>query len=63
LGDVIKIDLARSGDKLTFSKERALPNFSVADSAHVAEFPTRRASGAGAKLQLVETEAASCERR
>ena len=27
LGDVIKIDLAASGDKLTFSKERAIPNF------------------------------------
>jgi len=63
LGDVIKIDLSASGDKLSFSKERALTNFSVVDSANVAEFPTRKASSAGAKLQLVETEAASCERR
>jgi ATP-dependent Clp protease ATP-binding subunit ClpA len=63
LGDVIKIDLSSSGDKLSFSKERALTSFSVVDSPNVAEFPTRKASGAGAKLQLVETEAASCERR
>ncbi len=63
LGDVIKIDLGVSGDKLTFSKERALPSFSVPDSANVAEFPARRASGAGARLQLVESEAASCDRR
>jgi ATP-dependent Clp protease ATP-binding subunit ClpA len=63
LGDVIKIDLGSSGDRLTFSKERGLSSFSVSDSANVAEFPTRRASGAGARLQLVETEAASCDRR
>ncbi len=63
LGDVIKIDLSASGDKLIFSKERALTNFSVVDSATVAEFPTRRASGVGAKVQLVESEAASADRR
>src|SRR5215831_10674211 len=45
LGDVIKIDLSASGDKLVFSKERALSSFSIADSPNVAEFPTRRASG------------------
>src|SRR5216117_471720 len=61
LGDVIKIDLG-SGDKLSFSKERALQNFSVADTGNVAEFPSRRVSHAGAKLQPLETEAASCER-
>src|SRR5205823_10003688 len=53
LGDVIKIDLGAEGNRLIFSKERALSNFSVVDSANVAEFPTRRASGAGAKLPLV----------
>src|SRR5919197_3081587 len=37
LGDVIKIDLAAAGDKLIFSKEHALHNFPVADSANVAE--------------------------
>src|SRR3989449_1950021 len=61
LGDVIKIDLGTSGDKLVFSKERALPGFSpVADSANLAEFPARRVAGAGARLQLVESEAAGC---
>jgi ATP-dependent Clp protease ATP-binding subunit ClpB len=63
LGDVIKIDLASSGGKLTFSKERGTPGFSLPDSGNIAEFPNRRASGAGARLQLVETEAASCDRR
>src|SRR5262244_2148027 len=63
LGDVIKIDLASSGDKLTFSKERVLSNFSVPEASSVAEFHARRASGAGARVQLVETEAASCDRR
>jgi ATP-dependent Clp protease ATP-binding subunit ClpA len=62
LGDVIKIDLGCSGDKLTFSKERAVHGFPMADSGRVAEFPTRRASQAGAKLQPLETEAASVER-
>src|SRR4030095_14193561 len=56
LGDVIKIDISASGDKLSFSKERGLSTFPVTDSLNVAEFPTRRASGAGARLQLVETE-------
>ena len=63
LGDVIKIDLAPSGGKLTFSKERGTPGFSLPDSGNITEFPNRRASQAGARLQLVETEAASCDRR
>jgi ATP-dependent Clp protease ATP-binding subunit ClpB len=63
MGDVIKIDLGSAGDKLVFSKERGVSSFAVSDSANVAEFPTRRVSGAGAKLSLVESEIASCERR
>jgi ATP-dependent Clp protease ATP-binding subunit ClpA len=63
MGDVIKIDLGSAGDKLVFSKERGVSSFAVSDSAIVAEFPTRRVSGAGAKLSLVESEVASCERR
>ena len=63
MGDVIKIDLGSGGDKLVFSKERGIPNFAVSDSANVAEFPARRVSGVGAKLQLIESEVASCERR
>lgn len=62
LGDVIKIDLGVSGDKLTFSKERVMPSFSIPESGNVAGFPARRASQASAKLQPLETEAASCER-
>src|SRR5438552_4821845 len=60
LGDVIKIDLGTSGDKLVFSKERAASSFPIPDSGNVTEFPSRRASQAGARLQLVESEAASC---
>jgi len=63
LGDVIKIDLGSSGDRLIFSKERGVSSFSMSDSANVAEFPNRRASGVVAKLQLVESEVASCDRR
>src|SRR5213596_1983578 len=63
LGDVIKIDLAPSATKLNFSKERATPGFAVPGSGNVMEFPSRKASQAGARLQLLETEAASCDRR
>ena len=62
MGDVIKIDLGASGDKLTYCKERVIPSFTVADSGNVAEFPNRRVSQAGAKLQAFESEAATCER-
>jgi len=62
MGDVIKIDLAQSGDKLTFSKERVIPSFSIADAGNVAEFPNRRVSQVGAKLTSLESEAATCER-
>jgi len=63
LGDVIKIDLAPSATKLNFSKERATPGFAVPGSGNVMEFPSRKASQAGARLQLLETEAAICDRR
>src|SRR5256885_424773 len=59
LGDVIKIDLAPSGMKLTFSKERATNGFPIPETGNITEFPNRKASQAGARLQLVETEAAS----
>src|SRR5438445_8291600 len=55
LGDVIKIDLAPSAAKLTFSKERATPGFAVPGSGNVMEFPSRKASQAGARVQLLET--------
>lgn len=64
LGDVIKIDLGQSGEKLTFSKERVIPSFSLGDSSNVTEFPSRRASQAGAKIPaMLEGEAARGERR
>src|SRR5438477_404995 len=63
LGDVIKIDINEEGGKLVFSKERAITSFAVPGSGNVMEFPSRKASQAGARVQLVETEAASCDRR
>jgi len=63
LGDVIKIDLSASGGRLTFSKDRAISSFSVPDSTMVSEVPSRRASGAGVKLPVAETEAATADRR
>ncbi|MBI4475430.1 MAG: ATP-dependent Clp protease ATP-binding subunit, partial [Acidobacteria bacterium] len=62
LGDVIKIDLGVSGDKLTFSKERVIPSFALGDSSNIAEFPSRRASQVGAKVVPIEGEAAHSER-
>ena len=62
MGDVIKIDLGPSGDKLTFSKERVIPSFAVPDPGNLAEFSNRRVSQAGAKLHTLDSEAATCER-
>ncbi len=59
LGDVIKIDLGADRDKLLFSKERAIPSFSMGDP--VPEVPTRRAYHA-AKASYVESEVAHSEK-
>jgi ATP-dependent Clp protease ATP-binding subunit ClpB len=61
LGDVIKIDIGVEGDRLIFSKERAITRFPLSDVGSVADFPSRKVSQAGAKIQ-VEGEAANCER-
>ncbi len=50
LGDVVKVDIAPSGDKLDFCKERIPANFLVSD---LEKFSTGRASAAGKKLQIV----------
>jgi ATP-dependent Clp protease ATP-binding subunit ClpA len=51
LGDVIKIDLSGEGDRLIFSKERAITSFSMGDLHNVAEFPSsRKASHAVARM-------------
>jgi len=57
LGDVIKIDLAAEGERLVFSKERAVTSFPIADLNNITEFPNRRASQAAAKIPR-EVEAA-----
>ena len=54
LGDIIKIDLHSSGEKLTFSKERAMPSFSMTDSENVREFPNRQVSQPGLKLTVLK---------
>jgi ATP-dependent Clp protease ATP-binding subunit ClpB len=56
LGDVIKIDC--DGSRLTFSKDRAITRFPVAEMTTVTELPTRRASQAAARIPH-EAEAAS----
>jgi ATP-dependent Clp protease ATP-binding subunit ClpA len=63
LGDVIKIDLGSEGDRLIFLKERAVSSFPVPEGVNnVTEFPSRRVSQVGARLQPIEGEAANCER-
>jgi ATP-dependent Clp protease ATP-binding subunit ClpA len=63
LGDVIKIDLGSEGERLIFSKERAVSSFPVPEgTSNVAEFPNRRVSHVAARLQPLEGEAANCER-
>ncbi len=52
LGDVIKIDLGSEGAKLIFSKERAVTSFPIGEMGNVAEFPTRRVSHVGARIQF-----------
>src|SRR5436853_433168 len=39
MGDVIKIDLGEAGDKLTFSKERAQPDFPIPEAGNHAPAP------------------------
>jgi ATP-dependent Clp protease ATP-binding subunit ClpA len=62
LGDVIKIDLGGSADRLTFSKERVITSFAANDSTNIVDFPNRRANQAGAKLHVLEGEMVNCER-
>lgn len=52
LGDVIKIDLSASGDKLTFSKEHVLSKLSVTDSINVTESTTQRESEPKSKIKF-----------
>ncbi len=58
LGDGIKIDLHANDEKLTFSKERVMPNISPTSgflSGGSYEDQTRRVSQVGAKLHALET--------
>ena len=58
LGDVIKIDLGAEGNRLIFSKERAVTSFPFGELSNVTEFPNRRASQAAARIPY-DGEAAS----
>ena len=62
LGDVIKIDLGPEGDRLTFSKERAIAAFPVGQLDNVTPLLNQRVARAGAKIEPLENQAANCER-
>jgi ATP-dependent Clp protease ATP-binding subunit ClpB len=62
LGDVVKIDLGPEGDRLTFSKERAVTAFPVGQLDNVTPFPNQLVARAGAKIETLENQAANCER-
>jgi len=58
LGDVIKIDIGGEGNKLVFSKERAITSFPVNGGNNVADYLNRRANQAAVRFPF-DGEAAS----
>jgi ATP-dependent Clp protease ATP-binding subunit ClpA len=59
--DVIKVDLNSTGDKLTFSKERLMPNFTL-ETPGVVGLATRKANKVGARVAVSEVHAAGIDR-
>jgi ATP-dependent Clp protease ATP-binding subunit ClpA len=62
LGDVIKIDLGVEGDKLIFSKERAITSFTP-ENTNIVDFSNRRVNQAGARIPVSDGQIASFETR
>jgi len=60
-GDVIKIDLNSSGEKLVFARERVVPGFGQ-EVPPVLEVGQRKAHQAGAGIPVTEVQAASADR-
>jgi ATP-dependent Clp protease ATP-binding subunit ClpB len=59
--DVIKVDLNSTGDKLTFSKERLMPNFTL-ETPGVVGLANRKANKVGARVAVSEVHAAGIDR-
>jgi ATP-dependent Clp protease ATP-binding subunit ClpA len=57
-GDVIKIDLSASRDKLTFARERAIPGLAV-ESPNVLDFSNRKTNQVGARIPAPEVHHAA----
>jgi ATP-dependent Clp protease ATP-binding subunit ClpA len=60
LGDVIKIDLGVDGEKLVFSKEKAVSGFAT-EGTSVVDFGSRRTHHAGARIPVAEPQIATFE--
>jgi ATP-dependent Clp protease ATP-binding subunit ClpB len=60
-GDVIKIDLSGSGDKLVFARERVVAGFG-AETPHVVDVAHRKATHAGVGIPVTEVQAAGVDR-
>src|SRR5262245_31220094 len=59
--DVIRVDLNSTGDKLTFSKERLMPNFTL-ETQGVVGLANRKANKVGARVAVSEVHAAGIDR-
>ena len=60
-GDVIKVDLNPEGQKMIFSRERAIPNLGQENSGLVS-MSTRKSNKLGARVALSEGQAAGVDR-
>jgi ATP-dependent Clp protease ATP-binding subunit ClpA len=59
--DVIKVDLNSTGDKLSFSKERLMPNFTI-ETPGVVGLTNRKTNKVGARMAVSEVQAAGIDR-
>ena len=60
-GDIIKVDLNNDRDKLMFVRERSIPSFEL-ETSNVVGLANRRASKVGARVAVLESQAAGMDR-
>jgi ATP-dependent Clp protease ATP-binding subunit ClpA len=60
-GDIIKVDLNNDRDKLIFARERSIPSFEL-ETSNVVGLANRRASKVGARVAVLESQAAGMDR-
>ena len=60
-GDIIKVDLDSDHDKLIFARERSIPSFEL-ETSNVVGLANRRASKVGARVSVLESQAAGMDR-